>query len=37
MKGLKIIVKLTLFAAMAGPGGFNNSTRSWNMVIPLND
>ncbi len=23
------------FATMDGPGGFNNSTRSWNMVIPL--
>lgn len=25
------------FATMDGPGGFHNSTRSWNMVIPLND
>lgn len=25
------------FATMDGPGGFNNSTRSWNMVIPLKD
>jgi hypothetical protein len=25
------------FSTMDGPGGFNNSTRSWNMVIPLND
>ncbi|MCX6143060.1 MAG: hypothetical protein NTZ35_07560, partial [Ignavibacteriales bacterium] len=23
------------FATMDGPGGFNNSTRSWNMVVPL--
>jgi hypothetical protein len=23
------------FATMDGPGGFNNSTRSWNMVLPL--
>ena len=23
------------FATMDGPGGFNNSTKSWNMVIPL--
>ncbi len=29
--------KLThlFFATMDGPGGFNNSTRSWNMVLPL--
>jgi len=29
--------KLThlFFATMDGPGGFNNATRSWNMVIPL--
>jgi hypothetical protein len=29
--------KLThlFFATLDGPGGFNNSTRSWNMVIPL--
>lgn len=25
------------FATMDGPGGFNNSTKSWNMVIPLKD
>jgi hypothetical protein len=23
------------FATMDGPGGFGNSTKSWNMVIPL--
>jgi hypothetical protein len=23
------------FATMDGPGGFNNATRSWNMVVPL--
>ncbi len=23
------------FATMDGPGGFNNATRSWNMVIPF--
>ncbi|MDR2914979.1 MAG: hypothetical protein LBV74_09145 [Tannerella sp.] len=23
------------FATMNGPGGFNNATQSWNMVIPL--
>ncbi|MFZ6010421.1 MAG: glycoside hydrolase family protein [Bacteroidota bacterium] len=23
------------FATMDGPGGFNNATRSWNMVLPL--
>jgi hypothetical protein len=29
--------KLThlFFATMDGPGGFNNSTRSWNMALPL--
>ena len=29
--------KLThlFFATMDGPGGFNNSTKSWNMVLPL--
>jgi hypothetical protein len=25
------------FATMDGPGGFNNATKSWNMVIPLTD
>ncbi|MDE5419051.1 glycoside hydrolase family protein [Labilibaculum sp. DW002] len=25
------------FATMDGPGGFSNSTKSWNMVIPLNN
>jgi len=25
------------FATMDGPGGFSRGTRSWNMVIPLND
>ncbi len=25
------------FATMDGPGGFNNSTKSWNMVLPLKD
>lgn len=24
------------FATMDGPGGFNNSTRSWNIALPLN-
>lgn len=24
------------FATMDGPGGFNNSTKSWNIVVPLN-
>ena len=23
------------FATMGGPGGFGNSTKSWNMVVPL--
>ncbi|MCS2956119.1 hypothetical protein NXX53_00835 [Bacteroides salyersiae] len=23
------------FATMDGPGGFDNATRSWNMVIPI--
>ena len=23
------------FATMDGPGGFENATRSWNMVIPI--
>lgn len=29
--------KLThlFFATMDGPGGFGNSTTSWNMVVPL--
>ncbi|WP_148304569.1 glycoside hydrolase family protein [Formosa agariphila] len=25
------------FATMDGPGGFGNGTKTWNMVIPLND
>ncbi|MEN8734492.1 MAG: DUF6250 domain-containing protein, partial [Lentimonas sp.] len=25
------------FATMDGPGGFGNSTKSWNMVVPLNN
>jgi hypothetical protein len=25
------------FATMDGPGGFNNSTESWNMVLPLKE
>jgi hypothetical protein len=31
--------KLThlFFATMDGPGGFNNSTKSWNMVLPLKE
>ena len=26
-----------LFATMYGPGGFENASRSWNMVIPIKD
>ena len=25
------------FATMDGPGGFENASRSWNMVIPIKD
>jgi hypothetical protein len=28
---------LFLFATMDGPGGFENASRSWNMVIPIKD
>jgi hypothetical protein len=29
------VITHLFFAAMDGPGGFNNATRSWNLVIPL--